>query len=305
LQRKISSVIERLIYYITAPFFYLVSVLPFPLLHLLSDFLYLVLYKLIGYRKKVVLENMRHSFPGKSEKELQQLCDRFYHHFCDTTLETFKTLTISKENMLRHCSIDAESVAFLNRLADANQNVLLVMGHLGNWEWAGNAFSLQCSRHKLYVLYHPLSSKSFDRLMYGMRSRFGARPINMKDTLREMLRHRSELNATAFIADQSPQPQHAHWMPFLNQDTPVFTGTEKIALKMNLPALYVSLKKTKRSHYTISIRESDMMLPSDYPGPGQLTEAHTRKLEQDILAQPAYWLWTHRRWKHKRKPGTK
>lgn len=272
--------------------------MPFPILYFVSDFFYILLFYVIGYRKEVVFQNLKASFPDKSELEILQLQRQFYRYFCDLFLETFKTLTISKQNMLRHCSIEEKSLVLLNKLADEKQSVLLVLGHKGNWEWAGNAFSLSC-RHQLFVIYHPLRNQHFDKLMYNMRTRFGTRLISMNDTFKEMLRSKDELSATAFIADQTPQPNNAHWMSFLNQDTPVFLGAEIIATKMKRPVLFVSVNRVKRGYYKITIDEKDVLLPNDY-AKGGLTEAHTKKLEADIITQPETWLWTHRRWKHKR-----
>jgi KDO2-lipid IV(A) lauroyltransferase len=286
-----------LLYYLVLPVIYLISILPFRVLYLLSDGVYLVLYYVLGYRKKVVLENLRLSFPEKSEAEIQQVCKEFYHYFCDLFLETFKTLTISKEKMLRHCSFHPDTIALFRKLEAEKQSVVLVMGHKGNWEWAGNTFSLVCPQ-QLYVIYHPLANKHFNDLMFKMRSRFGTKLIAMQDTFRDMVANRHEINATAFIADQAPNPKNAQWLTFLHQDTPVFTGTERIAQKLNYPVVYVSVVRRKRGYYTVY---AEILI--DQPAltaAGEITISHTRKLEKDIVAQPATWLWTHRRWKHKR-----
>ena len=286
-----------IVYYITLPLLYFLSVLPFRALYLLSDFFYFVLYHLLGYRKKVVLTNLRNSFPEKSEQELNQLMRDFYRYFCDLFLETFKTLTISRSRMLQRCTMDPAAQQVFESFAAANQSVIIVMGHKGNWEWAGNTFSLIC-KHQLYVIYHPLSNPYFNRLICKMRTRFGTKLIPMKDTFRDMVQNRNELNATAFIADQTPSPEKAYWMTFLNQDTPVFPGTEKIALKMKYPIVYVSVEKIKRGYYTL--RADVLMTPPFATTDGEITEAHTKRLEQDIRKQPETWLWTHRRWKHSR-----
>jgi KDO2-lipid IV(A) lauroyltransferase len=292
-----SKKLSALIYYLTLPFIYLLSLLPFPLLYLLSDVLFVLLYYVVGYRKKVVRENLRNSFPEKDESEIQAICKRFFRYFCDLFLETFKTLTISSSNMLKHCSFEPASAQLFDRLAEDKVSIIVVMGHFGNWEWAGNSFSL-CCKHQLYVIYHPLVNKYFNKLVVKMRTRFGTKLIAMKDTLRDMLRKRDELNATAFIADQTPQPDRAYWMNFMNQETPVFLGTEKIAQKMKYPIIYVSVKKTGRGYYTLA---ADILkMPPFPPIEGEITEAHTRRLERDILEQPETWLWTHRRWKHER-----
>lgn len=288
---------QAITYYIALPFLYLVSVLPFRVLYLISDGIYGLLYHVVGYRRKVVLENMRRSFPEKSEAELERLCRQFYRYFCDLVLESFKTLTISREAMLRHCRMQPEALELFSTLAEQNKSVIIVMGHKGNWEWAGNTFSL-CCRHHLYVIYHPLSNKYFNGLLYRMRTRFGTGLIAMKDTFREMARNRQELTATAFIADQSPSPEKAWWMDFLHQDTAVFMGTEKIAQKLGFPVVYVSVNRVKRGFYTLG---AEMLTQPPYAAAeGDITMAHTRRLEKDIIQEPQTWLWTHRRWKHRR-----
>ena len=288
---------SALIYFIVIPFIYLLSLLPFPLLYLFSDFLCFILFHLIGYRKKVVLQNLRNSFPEKTEKEINDICRAYYHYLCDLFLETFKTLTISKKNMLKRCKFNKESETLFDRFAAENKSIILVMGHLGNWEWAGNTFSLTC-KHQLYVIYHPIKNKYFDGLMYRMRTRFGTRLIEMKCTYKDMLCNKKALNATAFIADQTPQPQNACWTTFLNQDTPVFKGTEIIAKKLNFPVIYTHIKRVKRGYY-----EMGAEILTETPANTiecELSQMHTKMLEKDIISQPETWLWSHKRWKHKR-----
>ena len=288
---------SAIVYYLTLPFIYLLSLLPFPILYWVSDGLYGILYYVIGYRKEVVLQNLRNSFPDKSDAEIKKIRKDFYHYLCDLTLETFKTLTISKAAMLKHCIIVPETLKLFTKLAEENKSFILVMGHWGNWEWAGNSFSMLC-KHQLHVIYHPLSNKYFDGLIYRMRTRFGTKLIAMKDTYREMSGKRNELMATAFIADQTPSPEGAFWTTFLNQDTPIFKGTEKIAQRMNYHVVYGRVKKVKRGYYEISAE-----ILFENPGKTQtdeISKAHTKALESDIIAQPEIWLWSHRRWKHKR-----
>jgi len=289
-------------YYILLPFIYLLSWIPFPLFYGVSDLMFVMIYYVFGYRKKVVGQNLRNAFPGKSEKEISAIMRRFYRSFCDVLLETFKTLTISERSAIKRCQLTPEALRLFNRYADENKSIIIVMGHFGNWEWAGNTFSLQC-RHHLYVVYHPLSNKHFNGLIYRMRTRFGTGLIAMKDTFREMVQHKAELDATAFIADQTPAPDSAFWLTFLNQDTPVFQGTEKIARKMNYPVVYARVERVKRGYYQISAETL-----FDEPGKtteGEITAAHTHALEKDIERQPESWLWSHRRWKHKRPEITK
>lgn len=284
-------------FYIALPLLYFISILPFSLFYLLSDLLYLLIYKVVGYREKVVYENLKNSFPEKSHKELKEIEKKFFHYLCDLVLETLKTLTISKKEALRRCAFNENAIAIFKQLNDEKKSCILVMGHFGNWEWAGSSFSLLNSQ-QLYVIYHPLSNKYFDKLMYNMRSRFGTKLYAMKDTMREMIRNRHEINATAFIADQTPSPEGAYWTTFLNQDTPVFWGTEKIAQKLNYPVLYATVNRKKRGYYEVNV-EYLVKNPKD-TNEGEISELHTRKLEKDIIAQPEIWLWSHRRWKYKR-----
>ena len=289
--------LPAIVYYFSLPFIYLVAILPFPLLYLFSDFVYLLLYRLLGYRRKVVRQNLVKSFPEKNEEDIREIEKQFYRYFCDLFLETFKTLTISRENMVKHCEFIPETLAIFNQLAEEKQSFIVAMGHFGNWEWGGNTFSI-CCKHQLYVIYHPLSNKYFNGLIYRMRTRFGTRLISMKDTLRDMLKNREDLTATAFIADQAPLPDRAYWMEFMNQDTPIFLGIEKIALKIRYPIVFITIRRVKRGYYKVFAERIE--LPSELQKSGTITEIYTRRLESDIRSQPENWLWTHRRWKHQR-----
>jgi Kdo2-lipid IVA lauroyltransferase/acyltransferase len=289
---------QALFFYAALPFIYLVSLLPFRLLYCLSDIVFVILYYVVGYRKKVVHENLTKSFPKKSSTEIILLQKEFYRHLCDLFLESFKSLTIRKEAMLQRCTIEEDSLQRLQNYYHQKQSIILVLGHLGNWEWAGNTFSLLC-KQPLYVIYHPLHNRYYNQFILAIRTRFGTRLIEMKNTFRDMLAHKEMITATAFIADQTPPPDHAYWTTFLNQDTPIFWGTEKIAKKLNYPVIYVGIKKIKRGYYTISAQTL-----CENPATttlGEISECHTRTLELAILQQPSTWLWSHRRWKHKRK----
>ncbi len=292
---------KSIIFYFSLPFLYLISILPFPIFYLFSDFIYFLLYYVIGYRKEVVYANLKNSFPGKSDAEIKKIRKQFYKYLCDLVLETFKTLTISQSSAKKRCYMGPETLELFNRYAEEKKSIIIVMGHFGNWEWAGNTFSLNC-RQQLYVIYHPLSNKYFDGLIYRMRTRFGSKLIAMRDTYKDMIRLKEEVNATAFIADQTPAPESAYWTTFLNQDTPVFWGTEKIAKKVNYPVVYASVKRTGRGYY--EIKAETLFENPKATTDGEISEAHTRKLEKEIREQPEIWLWSHRRWKHKRRVST-
>jgi Kdo2-lipid IVA lauroyltransferase/acyltransferase len=289
--------LKAVVFYITLPFLYGLSLLPWPLFYGLSDFFFFLLYHVIGYRRKVVYQNLKNSFPDKSHQEIKAIERKFYRYLCDLFLETFKTLTISEKEAKKRCQFTKETIDLFDKLEAEKKSCIIVMGHFGNWEWAGNSFALLC-KQKLYVIYHPLHNTYFNTLIYDMRTRFGNGLYAMRDTIREMIRNRNEVNATAFIADQTAAPESAYWTKFMNQDTPVFWGTEKIAIKMNFPVVYVSVFQKKRGHYEAhaKILVAEPKLTKE----GEITELHTRKLEEDIIRQPEIWLWSHRRWKHRR-----
>ena len=289
----------RVLYYISLPFIYLISALPFWATYALSDFLCFILYRIAGYRKSVVFTNLRNSFPEKSEADIQAIASKFYKHLCDIFLETFKMLTISPAALLKRCTMSPTAKKLFDELADNNRNVILAMSHHGTWEWVGNTITLLC-RQRVFAIYHPLHNKAFDGLMYQMRARFDTSLITMHDTYRAMVANKKTLSITAFIADQAPSPQGAYWTTFLHQDTPVYRGMERIAKKMDYPVVYLHARKVKRGHYEI---DAEMLVAEPKTAAdGKIPEAYTRRLERDINAQPETWLWSHRRWKHKR-PG--
>lgn len=287
-------------YLIVQPFAYLLSSIPFPLFRGLSSLLSFLLYRVLGYRKNVVRTNLENAFPDKSVSERRKIEKRFYLHLTDLMFENIKMLTMTRRQAQKHIRIPEESFKVIRRYEEQQKSFLLVMGHQGNWEWGNYGFTAHF-KHELRGIYHPLSDAAFEKLMYKMRTRTGALAIKMNETLRYMLAHKDVLSATAFVTDQAPSPHGAHWTIFLNQETPVFYGTEKIARKMKLPVVFLYMKKTKRNHYEM-IFETLFEHP-EQTQTGEITEAHTQKLEEKIREQPEYWLWSHRRWKHKRPEG--
>lgn len=285
-------------YYIFYAIMYVLTLMPFWLMYKISDICFLIIYYGLKYRKKVVIENLTNSFPEKSQEEINKICIDFYRYFVDFMLETFKTLSMSKKQSMKRCTFDPASFDMLEKLYKENKDVILVLGHYGNWEVAGTSFSSQCSL-QLYVIYKPLSNKYFDRLIYQMRSRWGTRLIPMRETYPEMKKLKNTRSITAFIADQTAKPENAYWTTFLNQQTPVFWGTERLAKKLSYPVVYMTIKRIKRGYYKIF---TEMLFENpENTAEGEISEAHTRKLEKDILEQPEIWLWTHRRWKYTNK----
>lgn len=289
-----------LLYYFALPFLYGVSLLPFKVLFVLSNVLYLMIYRLFGYRRKVVAQNLKNAFPSYSQAQLLALERKFYRYFCDLVLESLKVLTISKEGLRKQVTFVGGEV--FDSLLKAKKSIVVVMGHQGNWELVGARFALE-TYHELFAIYHPLKNKQFDQLVYAMRTRFGNKLYAMKDAFRGMIENKNRLTATTFIADQTPSPKNAQWVSFLNQDTPVFKGTAKIAKKLNYPIVYISVTRPNRGEYVIHA-ENLIEDPSKY-SEEEITEIHTRRLEKDIVKHPENWLWSHRRWKHQRNLSTK
>ena len=190
---------QTILFYITYPFIYLVAVLPFGTLYRLSDVLFHVLW-FSGYRKGVVLTNLRNSFPDKNEQEIAAISESYYRYLCDLILEILRTLRMSEKESRERCAFHKPE--WLDKLQAEGKSFIIVMGHYGNWEWAGPSFTLNTG-FQLVVIYRPLSNIYFERMMCSMRTRFGTRitPVNL--TLRDMVANRGSLTATAFIADQT------------------------------------------------------------------------------------------------------
>jgi Kdo2-lipid IVA lauroyltransferase/acyltransferase len=286
---------KALAYYLALPFIYAIAMLPFPLLYVLSDFTYLILYKIIGYRKKVVFTNLKNALPDKTEKEFEKIAKEFYHFFCDMIFESVKLLLISEKQLKKNVLLKDRQV--FESYFKAKQNIIMVMGHFGNWELASPRFNIE-NLHHLQAIYHPLSNTYFNRLVIKARTRHGSSLIKMNETYKAMIGNKSQITTTAFIADQTPMPNKAYWTTFLNQETPIFRGTALIAKKLDWPLFYMTVKRIKRGHYEIRYQ-----LLAEHPtqySEEDLTEMHVKALEKDIINQPETWLWSHRRWKFNR-----
>jgi KDO2-lipid IV(A) lauroyltransferase len=285
---------QALLFYLLYPLIYLTASLPFRALYLVSDGLYALL-KLSGYRRKVVLKNLRNSFPEKPESEINRIADNYYSFLCDLVVETMKTLKMTEAETRQRCTFVQNPA--IDDLYRQKQSFIIVMGHYGNWEWAGPAFTLNMP-YQLVVIYRPLANPYFEKMLVGMRTRHGTRITAVKNTLRDMVANRGKLTATAFVADQSATKRDAHWMTFLNQDTAVFTGPEKLAKKFDYPVIYMRTQRNRRGYYTVT-PEILFRHPKE-TAEREITETFNRVLEKDIISDPTVWLWSHKRWKHKR-----
>lgn len=290
---SLMNIVNILLYYLVIiP----ISLLPFPLLYGVSNGLYVLFYYVLGYRKKVVMQNIRNSFPEKSEKEQVVICKKFYKHFCDLILESLKTFTISEKQVSKR--VVCKNPELINRYFEQGRSVIIAGGHYNNWElFAVGVDAL--IKHKTIGIYKPLSNKYFDEKMRTTRSKYGLYMISTKIVKRVFDEEINHPTATIFAIDQSPSnPRTCYWMKFLNQDTPVLFGAEKYAKDYNYPVLYGRINKEKRGHYSFEFFETGEN-PKDTTY-GEITEKVTRLLENDIRTIPEYWLWSHRRWKHKR-----
>ena len=244
----------------------------------------------------MVQTNLTNSFPDKNETEINKLCYDFYRHLCDLIVESIKLFSISQHQISTRFTVNNPEI--LQPYYAQNKDVLIVGGHYNNWEMLAAGIDQQVP-HDTIGLYSKLSNAFFDKKMKASRSTFGLRMVTTKDSFAYFKEEHTIPRMTIFGADQSPTySKNVHWTTFLHQDTAIALGTERFAKKYNLPVAYGSINKVKRGHYSL-----DISILTDTPAEtaeGEITELHTKKLEQQILVQPEYWLWTHKRWKRKR-----
>ncbi|MEE9461038.1 MAG: lysophospholipid acyltransferase family protein [Bacteroidales bacterium] len=286
---------KRILYYLVYSILWLITLLPLPVLYLFSDFVYLILYYLVGYRKQTVYQNLRNSLPYKSPKEIRHIARKFYRQLCDYFIESIYRIHMGeKENARRLHYINPE---LLQDYYNRGKSIVLLLSHYGNWEWPTRISKL--SYHDILAIYKPLQNKYFDRLFLQLRGQFGAIGIPMDSTLRTLVTYQRNNQPVVLytIADQRPQwTSIQHWTTFLNQDTPVITGPEKIARRSNIPVYFLNLQKIKRGFYS-----AEFMLicenPKDVPE-FDITRKYLAMLERSILQRPEIWLWSHKRWKY-------
>jgi len=281
-------------------FFYailwLIAWLPLPVLYLISDALFYLVYYVARYRRKVVRKNLSLSFPDKTEAEILKTEKKFYHYFCDLMVETFYLIHISDEEMLRR--INFRNLHIITDRYKNKKSVMLMTAHYCNWEWITAMSMLLPAGSPLYGIYKKLSNKNFDKYMYDQRKKFGGGNIETQELFRTMLKKKSENEYSTFgmISDQRPTPESSrHWMDFMHQDTSCLVGTEQLAKRFNYPVVFLSTERLKRGYYTcdIVLITDDPQSTSDF----EITEKYMRILEQKIIDHPEFWLWTHNRWK--------
>ncbi len=272
------------------------SIMPYWYLYAWSSFLYFVLFHIVGYRKKVVYSNLKNSFPDKTDKEIDKIARGFYKHLCDLVVESIKHFTVSKKQVMKRMKV--VNPELINEFHKQGRSVILAGGHVNNWELLALAIDDQIE-HKTIAIYKTLRNRFWDKKMRDSRQKYGLWMVSTKKITEVFEDTRSDVTATIFGTDQSPSSaKKAHWVKFLNQDTAVLFGTELYAKKYNMPVLYGEMRKVKRGYFEI-----EFSVVTDNPEStreGEITEKHTACLEQTILKDPQYWLWSHKRWKRKR-----
>ncbi len=291
---------SKILYYFIYAFGWIHAVFPLKFLYFLSDMLYFPVYYLVRYRRKMVRRNLTNAFPDKSKKEILKIEKAFYHHFCDYIFETIKMLHISDEEMKRRFVF--KNIELIRECLNKKQSCLLLLGHYGNWEWV-TSIMLWVENPDTVIgeIYRPLKNKAFDAFFHKLRSRFHSVGIAKNDTLREIvkIRRTGKTMLLGFISDQKPSIRNIHyWTPFLNQETAVLTGAERIAGQIGAMVTYLDVVQVKRGYY-----EAEIRLVADNPAETaefEITERYIRMMETTILRNPSGWLWTHNRWKHKK-----
>lgn len=280
-------------------FTWLIAKIPMFITHGIADFSYIILYYLARYRRSVVRRNLTNSFPTKTLKEIRQIERAFYRHLSDMFFEDFFLLHASKEEAMKKCKFN--NLDIFNELYSEGKSAILVSGHYGNWEHFAQIGHQV--KHVSLGIYKPLVNQRFDALMNNFRKRFGGTPVPMNDTLRAIIdcNQKGQPFLLGLVSDQTPPGKEIqYWTQFLNQDTAMYLGIEKIAQKFDLPIYFCEMKKTRRGIYEINIE-----LLADSPKTFkkfELTNLHTKRLEKMIQEEPELWLWSHKRWKRKRKP---
>lgn len=283
----------RFMYYLVFFLTFLFSLLPLRCLYVLADFCYLVIFHVLGYRKKIVADNLRVAFPEKNIAERNVLMRQFYRSFCDQWVETLKLLSLSTQKIKQR--FPGNWSVFEQAARSGNGRVVVMMGHQFNWEWGNLATPMNFSGQYAGI-YLPVSAKAVDRLMLYIRKRTGALLIPANDLRDGFAKLNPDKHILAFIADQSPGDMlHAYWHPFMNRPAPFLRGPEKVARRQQAAVVFVGLRKIKRGRYELNAQQvcvNARELPA-----GTLITQYVAFLENELRTQPANWMWTHRRWK--------
>lgn len=289
---------QLLVYILVYPIIWLISILPFRVLYIKSSFISFIFYYIIGYRKKMVLDNLKIAFPEKSGKELKSIRRKFYRHFVDVFMEMIKSFTISKKTLDKHYKYT--NIELFDELYKDEKSIILVGSHYANWEWIiGLSGHI---KYKGYAAFTKVSNKYFNEKVLKSREKFGIKFIKTSAIISTMDKNYTENIQSIYglLSDQSPQLKKTHyWSEFFGVKVPIHTGAEMLAKKYNMNVVYIHTKKVKRGYYetTFELITDDVKKYSDY----DLSDVFLRKIEQQILQKPEHYFWTHNRFKHKDK----
>lgn len=287
---------QLIAYILIYPFLWLISILPFRILYAFSDFIFIIMYYIVGYRKKTVYENLHLVFPEKSEKEIKTIAKKFYHHLCDMMFESIKSMTISESEIKKRYQF--KNLDLIHDLEKKNKSIILMCAHYGSWEWI---FILQTYvNHKGYAVYKRISNKHFDKLIKRIRAKYNSYLITTKETIPTLTKAKrnGELTINGFVSDQSPKKEKAfHWNKFMGIEVPIHTGAEMLAKRLDMSVIFFKVKRLKRGYYetTFEVLAENAKDYKDY----EITDIFMKRVEKQIHEKPQYYLWTHKRWKHR------
>ena len=288
---------QLLVYVLAYPFLWFISILPYRLFYFFSDFVFFLVYHVVGYRKNVVYENLKLVFPSKSDIELKRIRKGFYRHMCDMFLETIKTMNLSKEDVKKRYNIlNTDLILEIEK----TKSILVVCAHYANWEW--NVSINNYIQSKGYAIYQKIGNTYFDRLIRRIRSRWNTTPITQKETVKTVIRNerKNVRGVYGIVSDQSPQVHRAqYWSDFMGIKVPIFNGAETLARKLDLAVVFVKVSKVKRGYYNAEF--VPITLSGKETSENEITNKLIRLVEQQIYERPEHYLWTHRRWKHRNK----
>ncbi len=271
------------------------SALPLRWLYRLADVVYVCLFYVVRYRRRVVDRNLRASFPEWTPEQRQRAAHKYYRHLSDLIVEVIKASRIGRVELMERCYLTEEALRTFDSLCGRQKQSILLMGHMGNWEWGALCLSLH-PNVELRLVYRPLRNAFWNRWLKGVRSRFGAVPVTAAMAARSVLADGERSRCAIFVADQAAPPDKGAWYYFLNQPTVFFTGAVRLAARRQVPVVYGSLQKLRRGYYQVKI--VPIVEPGHLLTEQEIMQRFIALLEHDIRWQPELWLWSHRRWKH-------